>query len=73
MSRDPLLEGVCCKYCTKSDTQACPVMKAAPWSRWSDFCGQYIPYAGEPNALTLAQAVTKADKEVKAGPKGTGD
>ena len=52
-----LLKGVCCAYCVKFETGACPVRTASPWSRWKDFCGEYTPNPDEPCALTIAEAV----------------
>jgi hypothetical protein len=65
----PLLEGVCCAYCGKFQTGACPVQTASPWSRWKDFCGEYTPNPDEPYALTIAEAVKVATSNAEVSSK----
>lgn len=64
----PMLDGVCCEYCAKIETPACPVQTASPWNRWKDFCGEYTPNLNEPSALTIEEAVKRtASNELSSG------
>lgn len=40
-------EGRCCQYCVDSESDACPIKQASPWSRWSNYCNLFSPRRGE--------------------------
>lgn len=52
-----MFKGVCCAYCNKFECQECPVKTAAPWSKWADYCAEYVPDKKKyPDAVTLLEA-----------------
>jgi hypothetical protein len=52
-----MLQGVCCEFCRKKETDECPVTSASPWSRWKNFCSEYEK-GNHLDALTIREAVT---------------
>ena len=39
---DPIESGMCCEYCLKQETSECPVKTASPWSRWGNYCNEFV-------------------------------
>ena len=37
-----MIVGLCCEYCIKHETNDCPVDNASPWSRWANFCNEFV-------------------------------
>jgi hypothetical protein len=67
-TRNKIVIGVCCAYCRHFDKPACPVKQASPWSRFKDFCGEYVPSESQDTALTLREGfrITQEKKEAEA-------
>lgn len=40
MKDKEVIFGVCCEYCSKFESDECPVKSASPWSRW-DYCNHF--------------------------------
>jgi len=36
------VKGVCCAYCKHFEKESCPIKEASPWSRWKNYCSEYI-------------------------------
>ena len=62
MSKNTIIKGVCCQYCTEFEKHSCPVKSASPWSRWGNFCSAYNPNKKSfPDALTIVEAAEKVE------------
>lgn len=62
MSKNTIIKGVCCQYCTEFEKHSCPVKSASPWSGCRNFCSAYNPNKKSfPDALTIVEAMEKRE------------
>ena len=52
-----LVMGVCCAYCKHFEKESCPIKEASPWSKWRNYCSEYIPDTENPHAEYLIDAI----------------
>jgi hypothetical protein len=57
-----LITGVCCAYCSHFQHPRCPVKTAAPWSKFRQFCADYVPNEHNKVALTLKEGVRQTQE-----------
>jgi hypothetical protein len=64
--RNNIVIGVCCAYCRHYERPACPVKTADPWSKFKDFCGEYVPSEHNNAALTLREGFSTTEAKENA-------
>lgn len=49
------IDGICCELCIKNSQFDCPIQTASIWSRWKNFCNEFI----DSNGKTIEQIIIR--------------